>query len=134
MNIDLMRILIVLMLLVGCGDNSVPVVADAPSPVDSPPDAFEVRTWGDAWTVWARAWCTLAARCEPEDYAATFPYGQHQCIVLVRGNNCIGASEHTCDEVYESDRLPALTQCEADMNNLACGVTVAPDSCFSAFW
>lgn len=121
-------LLVILPLLAACGDDRVP----ADPPADAPAVDL-VRTWGDAWEVWAEAWCRLAARCEPELFENYYPGGHGDCVISVAFENCL-YSQPTCDTPYEPERLDALARCESDMDMLACGVTMAPLSCYEAFW
>jgi hypothetical protein len=121
-------------LATGCGDNlAAPSEPYEPVPADVRPDApKEIQTYEDAYGVWADAWCTLALRCAPEEYADEFPGGDSECRAEVLQKNC-DYSEHECPEPFPRERLNALARCEEEMTNLACGVTNVPSACYEAF-
>lgn len=125
-------LLIALSICAACGGND-SVAPDAAS-ADAAPDAFSVMTWGDAWQVWASAWCPLAQRCHPEEFRQTYHDDIATCQARVQKANCdLAASSHPCDSLFPQERLEWLWLCYEGMFNLACGTVIAPTACYAAF-
>lgn len=121
--------------LPACGDDlrhtSPTIVMDAP--IDSPPDGHAL-TWGEAENEWSMAWCVYAEHCFPKEFSTHF-LDQVDCIKKVTTSNCADDTNvnRPCSSAYPSKRYELLNQCIVDMGNIDCMVTMAPDSCMSAF-